>query len=56
MNAKLHFSRIIEHKSCTVTTTLCSRMVAEEINATTDRSEVTCKLCLRALSTWGRSL
>lgn len=48
--AVTHLSRIIRTADRTITTTLCNRMQAGEINCTEVEAEVTCKLCLKALS------
>jgi hypothetical protein len=52
---KTHFFRVIERPNGSrLTTTACGRMsnqCADGINSTDDRAKVTCKFCLRALST-----
>lgn len=46
-----HFSKITQRRLHTVTGTLCNRMsnAGDDLNVTTDASEVTCKLCQREL-------
>lgn len=52
---KVHLAKQVERRNGAVlTTTACGRMsnqCADGINSTDDRAKVTCKFCLRALST-----
>lgn len=49
--AVIHFSNIRHLGGRTITGTLCNRMVCDgDINCSQWRTEVTCKLCLKALA------
>lgn len=46
---KVHFQSIRQLRARTITVTLCNRIIANGVDATELRHEVTCKFCLRLL-------
>jgi hypothetical protein len=49
-----HLSRIRTVAGRTITGTICNRMIAGEINCSTDGAEISCKLCLRQMEAFAR--